>query len=265
MKTQLDNIKRVLKAVAILLFNIIQLGSALIALFATTAGIALIAWILNQRSWILPLVAFFIGSILTLALTVFSYYKIANSFWLINGYRIIFAEYLYRIHDDDPTYHSQTVKTVIEATRPGVNIFEFRYFWSGRGVEELRVISPFHRLLGEPIERSNWKYYYVHLGEGLAVGGRTEITIIQELHDTYEEFKPFLAKTIAEPIEHVVLRVIWPKKRLPSQTILNVYSGIAPAFSLISRNNGKLDTDTGEVKWEIQSPKLNHRYEIQWI
>jgi hypothetical protein len=184
--------------------------------------------------------------------------------WLIRGYRWVRAEYLYCIHD--PRHHSQTITILLEAVRPGVALFENRYQWSGRGREELpKIISPpGATLLGPPVQHGLWKYYYVHLGRELSVGERMEVKISQELYDDEGRFEPFLAKTIAEPLDRLVLRVVFPQNSPPREAVCNVSSAAAPAGVVIQSTPCQYDSVSRELRWEIPKPVFGRRYEIRW-
>lgn len=253
------------KSIFAFIFNATSFASALITLFATSIGAAIIAWILQYRSLTVPLLTFALGIAITLIAVVAVYLKASPVKWLLRGYRWVNAEYLYTIHEDNPKHHSQLITIVLESLRPGVDHFENRYLWSGEGKEDSpKLQSPGHSLMGPPVQRGVWKYYFVHFGYELAMAERMEIKILQELYDTKGKFEPFLSKTIIEPLDHLTLRVVLPKTQTPTKIDLTEGSGPVPSDSMIHKETGKFDTNNREIRWEIQSPALGHRYEIRW-
>lgn len=265
MRIQLRIWVKRLKAALIFVFNATQLVSAIIAIFATSVGAGIIAWIINHRAWVAPFFAFALGILVAVVAIIAVYISSSPTKWLIRGYRWIRAEYLYRIHDDDPRHHSQTITILLEAMRPGVDLFENRYLWSGKGKEEPpKIISPGATLLGPLVQRGLWKYYYVHLGRELSTGERTEVKILQELYDDEDKYEPFLAKTVIEPLDHLILRVVFPKDRPPREAVCNVGSAAVPANAVIQRTPCQYDSESRELRWEIPEPVFGHRYEIRW-
>jgi hypothetical protein len=217
----------------------------------------------EYRAYAFPLFAFALGIfVAVVAAIVIS--KSPPMRWLIRGYRCVRAEYLYRIHD--LRHHSILDTILLEAVRPGVVLFEDRYQWSGMGREEFpQIISPpGATLLGPPIQHGLWKYYYVHLGRELSVGERIEVKILQELYDDEGRFEPFLAKTIAEPLDYLVLRVVFPQDHPPREAVCNVRSAAGPAGVVIQSTPCQYDSVSRELRWEIPKPVFGRRYEIRW-
>jgi len=213
----------------------------------------------------IPLFAFAVGIVFTLAIVVAVYLRASPTKWLLRGYRWVRAEYSYHIHDDDPKHHSQIVTIQLEALRPGVDHFENRYLWSGKGQEaEPEILSPGHNLMTPVVQLGMWKHYYVYLGRELAVGERVDITILQEFYDSEGKFEPFLAKAVVEPLDHLVLCATVPRDRPPLEIFHQELSAPRPADSLIRRVPGKFDTAKYEMRWDIDSPIFGHVYEIRW-
>jgi hypothetical protein len=238
----------------------------IISFCAGIVGAGITFWTKKYRDYAFPLSAFAIGIFVAVVAAIA---KIVRSKsppmkWLIRGYRWVRAEYLYCIHD--PRHHSISDTILLEAVRPGVVLFEDRYQWSGRGREELpKIISPpGATLLGPPIQHGLWKYYYVHLGRELSVGERIEVKISQELYDDEGTFEPFLAKTIAEPLDHLVLRVVFPQTSPPREAVCNVHSAAGPAGVVIQSTPCQYDSVSRELRWEIPKPVFGRRYEIRW-
>lgn len=265
MRLQLQLWVKRLRGLCYIIFNVTQFVSALIAIFATSLGAAALAWLANQRAWIVPSLAFAAGIAVTLAVVVATYLRASPARWLLRGYRWIRAEYYYRVDENDPKHHSQTITIELESMRPGVDHFENRYLWSGKGREfEPRVQSRGHVLMGAPIQRGLWKYYFIHLGHELQVGERVTVEIFQDLYDDEGKFEPFLAKTIIEPVDHLVLRVALPRALRPAQIICSETSSAIPTDSLVQKMPGQYDDKSGEISWSIPSPIFGHRYEIRW-
>jgi hypothetical protein len=127
------------------------------------------------------------------------------------------------------------------------------------------ILSPGHRLLGPPVQRGLWKYYYVHFGRELAIGERVEVRVRQELYDYQRAFEPFLSKVVVEPIDHLVLRVAFPRDRLPSGEVVGrEMSAEDPTGVLIQTVPCKVDMESREVRWDIPSPIVGRMYELRW-
>jgi hypothetical protein len=235
----------------------------IISFFASIVGAGITTFWTKYRDYAFLLSAFALG-IFVAVVTAIVISKSPPTKWLIRGYRWVRVEYLYCIHD--PKHHSQTITILLEAVRPGVVLFENRYQWSGRGREELpKIISPPEAtLLGPPIQHGLWKYYYVHLGRELSVGERIEVKISQELYDDEGRFEPFLAKTIAEPLDYLVLRVVFPQDHPPRGAVCNVSSAEGPAGVVIQSTPCQYDSVSRELRWEIPKPAFGRRYEIRW-
>jgi hypothetical protein len=185
--------------------------------------------------------------------------------WLLRGYRWVTAEYVYCIHEDDPKHHSQTITILLEATQRGIDHFENRYLWSAHGrEEELKLISPGHTLMGPIIQRNQWKYYYVHLGHELEIGERVEVKVHQELYDENNTFEPYLAKTIVEPVDRLLLRALFPKQHLPAHCTFYEMNTSGPANMVIRKIPSHINHHLGEVHWDISSPVFGHKYQIHW-
>lgn len=124
-------------------------------------------------------------------------------------------------------------------------------------------MSAGHTLAGLGAKK-DWKYVQVHLGHALSKGERTEISTIQEFYDIQEKFKPYLARTVVDPVDLSILRVILPKNNLPSEVIFNEWNILGPPGTLIRTMPGEINSENGEILWEIRNPIFGHRYEIKW-
>jgi hypothetical protein len=206
-----------------------------------------------------------LGVTVTLVLIIFFVSKASPPRWLLRGYRHVKWESLYEIDKDDPKRHTFRIKVLIEAIQSGVHVFEDTYQWTGRGKEGIpEIISPGHSLMGSVIQRSGWKYYYINLGRDLNIGDRTEVELFHDLYDSENEFQPFLGKIVSQPLDYLLLRVIVPTKNLPSNIHFTEYNTVGPASIVINNTSGTINNQSGEMRWEIQSPIFGHRYEISW-
>jgi hypothetical protein len=255
-----------------LVSNILQIASAIISIVTLSFVAAFFAKLSQFQNLVVPLISFAIGSIVAGVLILVLYLLNASKYlrqspprWLLRSYKYLETESLYVIHEDDPTHHTFTITTKIEATESGVNIFENTYRWTGKGKEEPpRVISPGHVLLGETVNDSGWKYYYIHLGQPLNVGDTTVIQTVQDLQDSEHSFDPYLAKIISQPVDLLTLRVILPKSALPSKIDFTEWNTEGPAGNIIESRSGTINHQNGEICYSIKKPAIKHKYEIRW-
>lgn len=265
MKLKFQNLLRKLRAISSLAFNTLQFIAALIAIIGVTGGAALVSWLLNGQSWLVPLATFIFGVFVTFLLVAFFLVKSSPPRWAIKGYKIVKTDSLYIIHKDDPSHHSFIVEVEIEAINSGVSIYESLYRWTGQGTEdEPKILSPGHTLLGKLIKQNGWKYFYIHLGHELRVGSRTTIKTQQELYDINNNFEPFLSKVITLPMDHVILHVILPEALFPSKIFFREWDSAGPNANIVREIPGQIHSHSGEIRWEIFSPVFRHRYSIDW-
>jgi hypothetical protein len=246
------------RSLALLLFNTSQLIAALIAIFTTSAGAAVITFVLHSPV-ALP-IATFSGGLLFGSLMLFTVYlRAASARGVLLGYRWVSADYTYTISAENPCDHQQDVTVEIEAVRPKVTSFENRFMWTGQGEAVIEINDTGHSLGGQ-YQYAGWTYYSVNLGRELAIGERVRVSITQLLYDKESVFEPFLAKTLNEPIAELSLHVNLPEP--PLNAVRAEYSGAPPASDVVRRN--KIDSPGKMLEWHIQSPILRHRYEIRW-
>jgi len=246
------------RSLAVLLFNTSQLVAALITIFTTSVGAALITFFLHKR-FALPIATFAVGLLFGSALLFLVYLRSASARGVLVGYRWISADYTYTISPTDPHDHQQDVSIEIEAIRPRVTSFENRFFWTGRGEAEIFVTNP-GQSLGGRYQYAGWTYYSVNLGRELAIGERTRVSITQLLYDKEGVFECFLAKTLDEPIAELSLHVNLPKA--PLSAARTEYVGSPPSSQVVRRN--QIDSPGTMLEWHIPSPIMKHRYEIRW-
>lgn len=256
--------------------GIVSLTSSILTIasvFTLSAIATFIAWVIHQQ-WILLPLAFFTLGILT-SLIVLGLFQIKYSLsqptrWLLRGYRWVSAEYLYCLEDETLKCHSQIIKIRLKATRPGVNLFENKYSWTGQGEEKLPIVlSKGHILMGSYGHR-RWKYYYVYLGYELNRGEEVDVILKQELIDQVGTFEPYLAKTINESIESLKLRVLLPEKCSLTKADNCELKGTEHSSKIVKKvasnrhtigHEGKV---YHELSYEIPKPRRNRRYEIRW-
>src|SRR6266702_711133 len=129
----LQQLREKLKVCGQMLYTAVQLASALITIFAATIGATVLALILRYEILLIPLAAFALGTLVALITFLITYSRTSRSRWLLQGYRWISAEYLYTIHSEDTSHHTQTIRILLQAIRSGIDHFENRYFWTARG------------------------------------------------------------------------------------------------------------------------------------
>ncbi|HLJ36361.1 MAG TPA: hypothetical protein VKU38_22065 [Ktedonobacteraceae bacterium] len=266
MKLRFQNLIRKLKTISTLAFNILQFFAALIAIIATATGTAIVAWLFHFQGWVVPLSTFLLGVFVTFVLVIVFLLRASPPRWVLGGYKYIKIDCLYIIHEDDPKHHTYMFEVEIEAIKSGVSIFESTYRWTGHGIEEEpKVVSSGHILLGKIIKQNGWKFYYIHLGQELKIGARTTVKIRQELHDADNNFEPYLSKVVSLPMDHITLHVVLPKALFPAKIFFREWDAAGPAGRIIREAPGKINSHSGEIRWEIPSPVFRHRFSIDWI
>ncbi len=207
-----SQIQNKLKSIFSIIVNATGFISALLTIFATSIAAAVLAWLADQRFLLIPLVAFSLGVLVSLVAIIIIYLRTWSQLWWQRGYKWISADYTYRIHDDDPKHHSQTIAIKIKALRSGVELFYNRYQWSGQGKEyNPQILSATHTLMSPILQLTTWHSYYVYLGRTLSKGEIAQVKILQELYDSEGKFDNFLAKVVVEPLDELVLRMVFPK------------------------------------------------------
>lgn len=264
------------KSISSTVLSIVSLTSSILTIasvFTISFIATIIAWVVHQQ-WIIMPLAFFSSGIFV-SLVLLGLFQLKYSFsqptrWLLRGYRWVKAEYLYCIEDDILKHHSQIIKIRLKAARPGVNLFENKYSWTGLGEEKKPlVVSKGHELMGFYGHR-RWKYYYIYLGYELARGEEVEVIIKQELNDQAGTFEPFLAKTITESVESLKLRVLLPENCSLTKADNCELKGTEHSSKILKKVTSIRNTIGYEGKvykelsYEILKPRLNRRYEIRW-
>jgi hypothetical protein len=183
------------------------------------------------------------------------------------GYRWRKATYRYRIDPLDHHHHAQTVEVEIVALRNGVNAFFNQYMWSGAGDDSgPRVLSAGHTLLGPTKRQRGWEAYVVEIQPALRKGDTATIVVHQDLVDTREVFLPFLAKTINEDCDELVLHVQLPVGVTLHRAWGATGTGPHAGAEELSRQPLRVTTDGAivSVEWTVVRPRRNINYAIEW-
>jgi hypothetical protein len=187
--------------------------------------------------------------------------------WLLRGYKLVEVEHLYEIHDEAKVHHSQTSRYRLKALQHGVELFEVRYVWTGKGLEEEpKILSAGHNIVGAVAasRAADWRYYYVHFGRELMAKKETEIRVRQEFRDEQQQFQPRLSKNIVEPIDRLILRVRMPASLHPANIVGKELSSSLPNGFTVHEEKLVFDYSSQEIYWEPKKVVLNRRYVITW-
>jgi hypothetical protein len=239
---------------------LIQLAAAVLQILAAVGAIASIVGFITSN-WAL-LAAGGTATIASLATTYIAYKAIISSTTLRNDIYWRSATFTYTISKNAVDY-DQVVEIEIQALRDGINTFVNKYWWTGTGEQDIRVLSKGHFLEGPPIPREAWRYYRVNLGRALPAGSTERVVIKQVLKDQGKTHEPILSKTVTEPIGKLALKVNLPRNRHPAKITRNEYSS-AFIINPVSSEIADFDTATWQIRWEISNPKLGHTYTIRW-
>jgi hypothetical protein len=240
----------------------LQIYAALIAIFGASAVGAYFLHLTAYAFLVWPLVSFGLGVFAAAAIFYIGSRSAAKSKSFLYGYLCTSVAYLYEIDEQDPAKHTHRRCLRIKALRSGITHIEARYRWSGHGDEgSIEVVSPGHKLVGQPIARDMWKYYYINLGQELAIGGETEIVTVQRLRDDNGTFEPHLSKEILETIHELTLTVK-PGNTAPVK--IDLVEENMRADTVVSSREGIFDPNTKEIKWVVKHPMIGHRYRLRW-
>jgi hypothetical protein len=206
-------------------------------------------------------VAFAVG--LTLGVASVTLFAIRSSQVLTRGYRLRKSEHVYEVLST-PDHYRHRVVFDIEVTRPYVNTVEYRYRWSGGG-DHQHLTCTGGRLLG-PVLAEGYRYHYIALGRDLLPGDKREIVLQHDLVDTAKTFQPYLATTVKESIDRLILRVKFPEEtnwddQKASITAVRqlglggpVKGNLVPTFDDLHK----------EAAVVVQRPKFGSTYLIRW-
>jgi len=155
-----------------------------------------------------------------------------------------------------------TKRLLLRATRSGVDRYPERYAWTGTGRESIRVSEPHYRI--ENHSRGGvWKHFDVCFGRTLAEGEEVEFEVTWDLEDSGGTAVPFLGTSIAEPIDILRLKVIFPDSLLPANPVF--YEKETNAARVPLRSEAlKLDRGGNSLEKEILNPRLYRYYMISW-
>lgn len=187
--------------------------------------------------------------------------------WLLRGYKLLEVSYKYEIHDLDLINHSQTTKTTLKALEPGIELFEHRYTWTGKGnQEEPHVKSQGHQIIGfvRHAQQATWRHFYVYLGHELNKHEEATIEVVQAFRDTGREFLPFLSKVIVEPTDSLVLQVILPEGMQAINVYFTEWESTLPGCKMVKQEQITFTRPTREISWKPQKLVHGHNYVISW-
>lgn len=207
----------------------------------------------------------FIGGSITILLVVILKKNRGQNLSSRMDYKILKAEYVYTFDDNDYKKQYQKISIKIKALKDGVSKYYARYSWTGKGTQFTpKLLSP-----GETIENVQigfpWSTYEVNFKE-LEKDEIVDIQIAFEFYDAEDSFLPVLYRNISEQIDHLSLRVVFSRNRLPKPNSpkKEVVDNIAPKPCTEERAMLPLDEFTHEVRWDTRNPKLNKIYRIRW-
>jgi hypothetical protein len=173
------------------------------------------------------------------------------------AYSIVRNALHYEYLDDVHMRHLKTIK--IKALTRGVSSYHDRYIWTGDGAIEVRC-----RIKGQAYmdrgKLSGYQCYAIALGRTLNKGEECEVEIEWTLTDSGHRAQPFLATTIREPTDDLVMSVKLPAN--PGEAICEVRthgSVLVPTETTAIR----FDRSNTAV-WFKHKPKLLHHYQMRW-
>jgi hypothetical protein len=257
-----SNIRQRLSRVFVWLKTFIELAAALATLAAVGVLGVLGSLLAGHRGAALIFAGMTLVALALAAIQLYVFHRRFDSLEFRRGYRWRRAEMVYSIDKHDPSHHSLRVTVELQAIRPGVSLFEDRYWWSGHGEDEnLEALRPPTEVLG-PVRQSEWKYFYVPLGRELAVGETITVVTRQKLVDSGGTFQPFFAKTVVEPLDSLTLKVELPEGRVHVES--TEYDGVGPGSRSLRPLDHRYDHSAGEILLDVSSPVVGHRYEVRW-
>jgi hypothetical protein len=183
------------------------------------------------------------------------------------GYRTISVTYSYSFDRREFGRQRQEVSTVIEATRPGVTLYEAKYRWSGNGDCRLSVTTPGQILLVDPrMTYGGWTYYYVRLLRPLTRGEKAEIKVVQEVDDLDRRMDFQLTKTIRENLDELVLKISFPANGpVPGNIWAVERRSILNDADVKNRLDVDYDAERHTAVLRVTKPTRGRTYAIEWL
>lgn len=184
------------------------------------------------------------------------------------GYHWVEADYVYSIDGQSLHKHLQRVNITIRAIRDRVRTFSNQYRWSGSGPDSGPIVTSYgHTLATAPRRSLAWRAYDVTLEPSLQKGDEATISVVHELSDVNEEFESFLAKTVHEPLDRLLLRVELPLSMIPDKVWRITRAGSGPEAREVHRSldeSAEVKGDRLWIAWDIENPKSDRNYELSW-
>lgn len=183
----------------------------------------------------------------------------------------------YAFDDADPTQQSHAATFSITALEPGVETFERRMKWSGKGTEHpptatnnnggsttSSVAANTCTLLG-PVPKEHYNCYYVHFGRALAVNEPRNVTIRQDFEDPQYTMETYLQKRVREEMDELHLEVRFSRNKMPATESVFLIETLADyPYTTISCNRGAFEADGKTVRFHPAKPEVGHLYSIAW-
>lgn len=252
--------------------DLLEFIAAVIAILALIGG-AIVTFFSRQENLIAGFIGFATGALLLAFIAVAIYVISVSSTstkWLLRGYQLLSAEYVYEIHDNQAIHYSQTTTIRLKALRYGVEILEQRYNWTGIGEEgKPQIISQDSRnkfigFVETSPSANDWRYFYIHFGHRLVAGEKTEVKVVQHFYDYQHHSTRRLSKTITEPLDELVLCVKMPRGLFPTNIRFTEYSSNQTDAETIKEEKQQFNAESQEICWKLTKLKRRHAYVITW-
>jgi hypothetical protein len=198
----------------------------------------------------------------------------ADKFHLDDGLTRVRADHELRVLDVDSLTIETKHQYLLEATR-SARLFQRRYTWTGRGVENRPVVDPSpdgaghttHRLQGPVIlEQAQKRIMVVDLGRTLTEGKRTVVTVSHRFVDTAGDFDRRLGHAAYPGCQHISLKVTLPPG---TWKVVRVVRHVGEEQHTDRQPMSGVDTTIGrasaiEYFWEIPEPEPLMSYSLTW-
>jgi hypothetical protein len=179
-----------------------------------------------------------------------------------SDYKILLKEILYEYFPDRQTMR-QRKHYKLQILRDGVESFTDRYRWTGKGKCIVKSLNLDYKIVNERQEEI-WNYYDVYFPCPSKKNEPVDFVIEWELFDEEKSALPFLSTMIDCPTEHLIMQVILPKNLANKQSYLcseyRNYIDRGP----IKKCEQRWDEVTQIIKFEIDKPKLYHKFKIDF-
>lgn len=152
-------------------------------------------------------------------------------------------------------------KMELRALKNNLTSYEGRYAWSGD--KDHSVCSKIKEHSFNYIDKiSSYRHYIIDFGKKLKKNEKIQIDIEWKLSNKNNEMYTYLATSIDEPTDKLILKVCFSDmtKNVKAIGELCPYDGADPS----STEDIKIDNDNVAI-WNIPKPKLYHFYRLKWI